>query len=123
MPVGFGNGGVKTEGRPVSVLAHVKRSVLEVKAEENCLAHALVIAVAKLENDHKYTSYRRGCKIGPAVQQLLEKSGIELKNGGAGLPELIKFQLYFTSQYRIVVYSGLRCDNIMFDGQVEAPKG
>lgn len=122
MPVGFGNGGVKTEGRPVSVLAHLKRSVVEVKAEENCLAHALVIAVAKLENDHKYTSYRRGCKIGPAVQQLLEKSGIELKNGGAGLPELIKFQLY-SSQYRIVVYSGLRCDNIMFDGQVEAPKG
>jgi hypothetical protein len=69
---------------------------MQVKAEENFLAHALVIAEAKLKNDPKYTSYHRGRKIGLAVQQLLEKSGIELTNGGAGMPELIKFQQYFS---------------------------
>ena len=33
MPVGFGRG-VKTKGRPISVMAHLKRSIIEVKAEK-----------------------------------------------------------------------------------------
>jgi len=49
MPVGFGL--VKTKGRQLAVLAHLKRSIIEVKAEENCLAHALIIAIARLEKD------------------------------------------------------------------------
>jgi hypothetical protein len=49
MPVGFG--GVKTKGRPLSVMAHLKRIIIEVKAEQNCLVHALIIAIARLNND------------------------------------------------------------------------
>jgi len=41
MPVGYGGGRIKTMGRPVSVLAHLKKSKIQVKATENCLAHAL----------------------------------------------------------------------------------
>jgi hypothetical protein len=37
IPGGFG-GGVKTKGRPLSVMAHLKKSIVEVKAENNCLA-------------------------------------------------------------------------------------
>jgi hypothetical protein len=37
-----------------------------------------------------------------------------LDNGG-GIPELIKFQEYFRD-YKIVVYTGLHCDSIMFEG-------
>jgi hypothetical protein len=48
-PVGFG--GVKTKGRPLSVKAHLKRSIVEVKAENNCIAHALIIAIARVTND------------------------------------------------------------------------
>jgi hypothetical protein len=33
MPVGFGRG-IKTKGRPLSVMAHLKRSIVEVQAEE-----------------------------------------------------------------------------------------
>jgi hypothetical protein len=55
MPVGFVKGALKTKGWPLSALAHLKRSIVEVKAEENCVAHALVIAEAKLKNDPKYT--------------------------------------------------------------------
>ena len=44
LPVGFGRG---RKGRPLSVMAHLKRSVVEVKASENCLAHAIIIAIAK----------------------------------------------------------------------------
>jgi hypothetical protein len=48
MPVEFGRV-IKSRGRPLSVMAHLKTCVVEVKASENCLAHAIIIAVAKAE--------------------------------------------------------------------------
>ena len=54
-----GNGGVKAKGRKLDNLSHVKTSIVTVKSRRNCLAHALIIAVAKLENDPTYTSYRK----------------------------------------------------------------
>jgi hypothetical protein len=81
MPVGYGKHAMKSKGRPLSVMAHLKRSIVEVKAEENCLAYALIIAIAKLENNAAYKSYRRGCRIRPAVQNLLETTGIDLSGG------------------------------------------
>jgi len=48
MPLEFGK--VATlKGRPLPVMAHLKKSIVEVKATENCLAHALVIAVARVK--------------------------------------------------------------------------
>ena len=76
MPVGFGKTAVQSKGRPLSDMAHVKRSIIEVKAETNCLAHALLIAFARLTKDPNYNSFRRGYKIQPKVQQLLQKTGI-----------------------------------------------
>ena len=73
-----------------------------------------------MNNNSNYNSYRRGYKIRPAVQNLLETTGIDLTNG-AGIPELDRFQEYF-SEYKIVVYRGLNCDSIMFEGRVESPK-
>ena len=72
-------------------MAHLKRSVIEVKAENNCLAHALIVAIARLEKEPNYQSYRKGNKIRPVVTHLLETTGIDLTNGG-GVPELLKFQ-------------------------------
>jgi len=93
---------------------------VEVKAEENCLAHALVISIAKVENDPDYKAYREGRKIRQVVQTLLETTGIDLSNG-AGITEFVRFQEHFR-QYKIVVYRGLSCEDIMFDGQVDSPK-
>ena len=79
MPVGFcfpGNG-IKTKGRKLSVIAHLKTSIIEVKAETNCLARALVIAIAKLTND---PNYRQDRKIYPVVSNLIETTGINLDN-------------------------------------------
>jgi hypothetical protein len=84
------------------------------------LAHAVIIAVSKLTNDPNYDSYRRGYKILPVVQQLLETTGIDLE-GGAGVPGLARFQEHF-SEYRIVLYEGLNCDHIMYDGQFDSPR-
>ena len=47
MPVGFGRSAQRSKGRTVANLAHLKRSVIEVKAENNCLAHALIVAVPR----------------------------------------------------------------------------
>ena len=54
LPVGFGTHASKRRGRSLSVMAHLKRSVVEVKATENCLAHALIIAIAKADNNPMY---------------------------------------------------------------------
>ena len=98
MPVGIGRG-MKSRGRPLSVMAHMKKSVVEVKSSENCLAQTIIIAIAKLENDPNYVAFRRGYKIRPVVQELLDKTGISLSEGG-GIPQLIKFQENFR-QYKI----------------------
>jgi hypothetical protein len=99
-------------------MVHLKRSIVEVRAEENCLAHALVTAMARVTNDPNYQSYRKGRKkILPKDRDILQALGLELSRGG--IPELHAFQRYL-SQYRIVVYSGLKCE-IVLDGQVTSP--
>ena len=60
MPVGFSTRVVKSRGRLLSVLAHLKRSVVEVNASENCLAHAIIIAIANLKND---PDHKHMCKV------------------------------------------------------------
>ena len=54
-------------------MVHLKRIIVEVGAEENCLAHALIIAIARLINDPNYKAYRQGLQIRPVVDQLLVK--------------------------------------------------
>ena len=99
-------------------MAHLKKRILQVKAEMNCLAHALIIAITKLTKDRNYKAYIQGRKIYPKVDQLLAATGISLDNG-AGIPKLERFQEHFR-QYKIVVYTGLNCEEIMFEGHVEA---
>ena len=113
MPVGFGKSAIKSKGRPLSVMARLKTSVVDVKAGENFLAHALIISIAKLENDPDYKAYRKGRKIRQVVQTLLETTGTDLSKG-AGIPELVRCQEHFR-QYKIVVYRGLTCEDIMYN--------
>jgi len=84
MPVSFGSA-IKSRGRQLSVMAQLKKRIVDVKATENCLAHALVIAIAKAENDPNYVAYRKGRKILPVVRNLLDTTGIDL-SGGGGFP-------------------------------------
>jgi hypothetical protein len=100
MPVGFGY--VKSKGRPLQVMAHLKKSIIQVKTEDNSLAHALIIAIAKLTNDPNYKAYIQGRKIHRVVDNPPATTGINLDNGG-GVQELERFQDHF-SQYKIEVY-------------------
>jgi hypothetical protein len=49
-----GNGRVNTKGQSLDILSAVKRSIVVVKATFPCLAHALVIAVARVNGDPMY---------------------------------------------------------------------
>jgi len=98
----------------------MKKSLIKVKSKTHCLSQALIIAIARLRNDPKYKSYRDGYRIRPVVQRLLKTTGIDLQNGG-GIPEIRRFQDQFT-EYKIVFYGGLGCDDIIFEGQVTSEK-
>ena len=87
MPVGYGKHAIKSMDRPLSVMAHLKSSIVEIKAKENCLDHALIIAIAIVGSDANYTAYCRGRKIRPVVQALLQQTGIDLTRCG-GSPNL-----------------------------------
>jgi hypothetical protein len=52
-------------------MPHLKKSIVEVKAKENYLAHALVFYFATVTNDHDYKAYRQGRKTLPKVRELL----------------------------------------------------
>jgi hypothetical protein len=53
MAVEFGR--VKTKDRPLSVIADLKVSIIEVKAETNCLAHALAVAIPRAKKTIRIT--------------------------------------------------------------------
>ena len=101
-------------------MAHLTKSIVEVKDEENCLAHALIIAIARVENDANYKAYRQDRKIRPVFQVLLQQTGIDLTSGG-GILEHNSFKEHFRD-YKIVEYQGLGCDDIMYGGQVDSSK-
>jgi hypothetical protein len=69
-------------------------------------AHALIIAIARVNNDTKYASYRQGNGLRQPVEDLLKASGVDLSNGG-GLEELEQFQQYL-SDYKNIVFDGLQ---------------
>ena len=96
MPVRFRSpwDGIKIKELPLSVMAHLKKSIIQGKAETNCLAHVLIKEIAKLTNDPDYKAYRQGWKIYPKVSHLLETTGIGLDSAG-GIPELESFQDHF----------------------------
>jgi hypothetical protein len=57
MPEVSGKRAVK-KYRPLSDMLQLKRRIVEVEAPENCLAHALIIAIAKVEIDPNHLAYR-----------------------------------------------------------------
>ena len=90
-------------------MAHLKTNIVEVKPTDECMGHALTIAIARDQKYSNYDSCRTGWKIRLIVRQILETTGIDLTSGG-GIPEIARFQEHFR-KYKIVVYQSLRCDN------------
>jgi hypothetical protein len=53
MPAGNCKKAEKTRGRSFDVLSAIKKSIVAVKAAFLCLAHAIIIAMARVNNDPK----------------------------------------------------------------------
>jgi hypothetical protein len=54
-----GNRREKTKGLSLDVLSAIKKSIVVVKAAFLCLAHALIIAMARVNGDTKYVLYKQ----------------------------------------------------------------
>jgi hypothetical protein len=83
MPISFGNYASKSAGRPLFVMAHLKTSVVEVKTEDNCLAHSVTLDIAKADKVPNCESYLHGHMIRSVVRILLYTTGIDLSGGWA----------------------------------------
>jgi len=112
LPVGFGKQAMKNMGTPLPVMAHPKKSIVEVKAEENCLAHALLITIGKVDNNANYKPYRQVRKIRSVVQTLLQETGINLPND-PGIPQLVRLKEH-CRHYKITVYQSLSCKDVIY---------
>jgi hypothetical protein len=71
IPAGNGQLAEKTKGRSLDVLSAIKKSIVVVKAAFLCLAHALIISMARVNGDPKYKSYRDGYAMKEPVEELL----------------------------------------------------
>ena len=60
IPAGNGKSAEKTKVRSLDVLSSIKRSIFAVKAAFLCLAHAIIIAIAHVNGNPKFASYRQG---------------------------------------------------------------
>ena len=115
-----GNGRVRTKGLSLDVMSAIKKSIVTVKALLNCLAYALIIAMARVNGEPKYQLYRHGKGLKKPVEDLLKASGVDLSNGG-GFEELLQFQDHL-SDYQIIVFDGLNPDRVMFSGNSRSSK-
>jgi len=56
MPAGNDKMSEKTKGRILDVLSVIKKNIVTVKTALNCLAYALIFAMASVNGDPKYQS-------------------------------------------------------------------
>jgi hypothetical protein len=112
MPAGNGKYAEKTRGSSLDVLSVIKKNIVVVKAAFLCLAHALIIAMAQVNGDPKYATYRDGKCLEKTVEELLKASGVDLSDVG-GLEKLQQFQ-EFLSDYKIIVYDVWSPDRLIF---------
>ena len=114
MPVGNGKKAEKTKGRSLDVLSAKKKGIVVVKTAFLCMAHGLVIAIANVNGDQKYKSYRNGRCLYKHVEDFLKASSVDLSNIGS-FEELQQFQEYL-SGYKILVFDALSPHRLLFSG-------
>ena len=63
-------------------MSAIKKSIGVSKAAFWCLDHALIIAMARVNGDPTYASYRHGKCMKKPVEHHLKASGVDIFNGG-----------------------------------------
>ena len=116
-PVGSGGKGKKRTTFDIDDYLDEKHSVVRIKNKDDlCLARALVVARAKIENDPRYNQIRNSKK--PIQREkafdLHEAANVPL--GPCGLNEVALFQQYLTN-YQIVIISGDHNNSVIYPPQ------
>jgi hypothetical protein len=100
-------------------MAHLNKSIVEVKEEEKCLPHALIISIATWTIDPNYKAYRQGKNTSSCRSFTCDdryKFGKWRRN-----PETNEISRTF-QRIQDCRFRGLNCDDIVFDGHVESEK-
>jgi hypothetical protein len=100
-------GGTGTKRSEISLEKHLvnKRSIIRIQNEDEiCLARALVVSIAKIENDSRYKSIidHRNSLQECLAQELHEKANVLI--GKCGIDEVKQFQAYLID-YQINIVS------------------
>jgi hypothetical protein len=112
------NGGTGAKCSEINLEKHLinKRSIIRIQnTDEICLARALVVAIANIENDNRYISIKdsRGPIQKRLAYYLHQKAGVEI--GSCGLDEVKQFQTYL-ADYQINIVSKEHQNSIIYSG-------
>jgi hypothetical protein len=112
------NGATGSKRSEINLEKHLmnKRAIVRIQKEDDlCLARALVVSIAKIENDSRYKSivdHRRQMQTRLA-HDLHQKAGVPI--GSCGIDEVKQFQAYLTD-YQINIVSKEHQNSVIFSG-------
>ena len=112
------NGGTGTKRSEINLEKHLakKGSVIRIQNKDDlCLARALVVSIAKIENDSRYKSIadHRWPLQTRLANDLHQKAGVPV--GPCGLDEVKRFQKYL-SEYQVNIVSKDHQNSILYSG-------
>jgi hypothetical protein len=112
------NGGTGTKRSEINLEKHLinKRAIIRIQNKDDlCLARALVVSIAKIENDSRYkviANHRRPMQTRLA-HDLHEKASVPI--GSCGIDQVKQFQAYLTD-YQINIVSKEHQNSVIFSG-------
>ena len=112
------NGGTGTKRSEINLEKHLakKGSIIRIQnKDEMCLARALVVSIAKIENYNRYkgiVDHRRSMQARLAYD-LHQKANVSI--GPCGLDEVKQFQTYL-SEYQINIVSKDHQNSVLYSG-------
>ena len=111
-----GSGRSKVKRTIVNIREHLKnkKSVIPIHNNDSlCLARALVVAVARIENDPKFNQIRRSDRDVQLERALQLHQAANVPLGPCGMEEVKLFHQYLTN-YQIIVVSGDHNNSIIY---------
>ena len=113
-PQGSGKSNLKRTTLNVREYLKKKGSIITINNDDNlCLARALVVAVAKIENDPKYRQIKQSNKHVQLERALQLHQAANVPMGSCGMEEVKLFQQYLAN-YQIIVVSADHNDSIIY---------
>ena len=111
-----GSGKSRGKRTTLNIREHLKqkKSIIRIHNNDNlCLARALVVAVARIENDPKFNQIRRSDRDVQLERALQLHQAANVPLGPCGMDEVKLFHQYLTN-YQIIVVSGDHNNSIIY---------